>query len=133
MKKIILTFLVPLFFLSNAFAVESDLRKNNINKQEVTIGETIQAPVLTNTGNTAKEVKKTSKLKTFFKKLNPFKKAQSDIGNYIIAFFLGLLLGIIGILIAFLIYLNHENRKRIMNFAWVGWLWWLAIFAIILL
>lgn len=85
-----------------------------------------------NSDENPEKIKSDSKIKSFFKKLNPFKKAEDDFPKFLIAFLFGFLLGLIGILIAFLIYLKNENRKRIMSFAWLGWLWWLVIFSLIL-
>ena len=134
MKKILLVLCIPLFLFGNMFAVDNNTEVSVNETQEVAIStssSTVAVPI--SQKETYTKVKK-SKIKKFFKRLNPFKKAKGDdFTNYVIAFLLGLLLGLIGILIAFLIYLNHDNRKRIMNFAWIGWLWWLVIFSLILL
>ncbi|MCD4792398.1 MAG: hypothetical protein K8R54_04130 [Bacteroidales bacterium] len=83
---------------------------------------------------------KTSKNKTFFGKTkekistlkHKTKKFFRSKGFYIGAFLLGFFLGLIGILIVFLVNLNHPERKAKMRFAWLGWVWWLVILSIIL-
>jgi len=132
MKKFLLILCIPIFLSGNLYAVDQNTERSNCDIQELTINEGVDvfdAPVF----KKEKFKKKDSKIRKFFKKLNPFKKRQSDFVHYFIAFFLGLLLGLIGILIAFLIYLKHESRKRIMSFAWLGWLWWLVILSLILI
>ena len=134
MKKVLLVLCIPLFLFGNMFAVDNNTEVSVNEKQEITIStssSTVGVPI--SQKETYTKVKE-SKIKKFFKRLNPFKKAQGDdFANYIVAFLLGFLLGLIGVLIAFLIYMNHENRKGIMKFAWIGWLWWLVIFSLILL
>jgi len=72
------------------------------------------------------------------RKLNPLnllsvKKASSNSGNYIIAWVLGFLFGLIGVLITFLVYLKHENRKDIVRMAWLGWLTGLLVVLLIII
>lgn len=133
MKKILLVLCIPIFFFGNMQAADNRSETSVLNSQELSEAEAAPSDDALTIKTKTLTKKSDSKLKRFFKRLNPFKKMQGDFTNYFIAFLLGLLLGIIGILIAFLIYLNHENRKGIMKFAWIGWLWWLVIFSILLL
>jgi hypothetical protein len=46
-------------------------------------------------------------------------------------FFLGLLIGLIGVLIAYLI--NDDKKKQRVKWAWIGWVVWLVILGVSLL
>jgi hypothetical protein len=134
MKKFLLLLCIPLFFAGqiNATDVYEDQQASETTQQVLT-DDTYAADEAPNTKDFNKKIKKL-KRKSIIDKLNPFKKAETEegYGNFIVAFLLGFLLGLIGVLIAFLIYLKHENRKRIMSFAWLGWLWWLVLLTLIL-
>ena len=56
------------------------------------------------------------------------KYAEGSGGFHAGGFFLGLLLGLIGVLIAYLI--KDDKKKNRVKWAWIGWVVWLVILAI---
>jgi len=58
------------------------------------------------------------------------KMAEGSGGFHAGGFFLGLLLGLIGVLIAYLI--NDDKKKSRVKWAWIGWVVWLVILLIAL-
>ena len=56
------------------------------------------------------------------------KMAEGSGGFHAGGFFLGLLLGLIGVLIAYLI--NDDKKKTRVKWAWIGWVVWLVILLI---
>ena len=65
--------------------------------------------------------------KRFVKKLE--KRADGTNGFHAGGFFLGLLLGLIGVLIAYLI--KDDKKRNRVKWAWIGWGVWLVILIII--
>jgi hypothetical protein len=56
--------------------------------------------------------------------------AEGGSGFHLGGFILGLLLGLIGVLIAYLI--KDDKKKARVKWAWIGWVAWLIIYGVIL-
>jgi len=57
--------------------------------------------------------------------------AEGSSGFHLGGFILGLLLGLIGVLIAYLI--KDDKKRARVKWAWIGWVAWLIIYGVILL
>jgi hypothetical protein len=57
--------------------------------------------------------------------------AEGGSGFHAGGFFLGLILGLIGVLIAYLI--KDDKKKARVKWAWIGWVIWLVVYGVILL
>jgi len=133
MKKFMLLFIFQTFFFGYMMGVDQNSEKQPDQEQSISS--------LKDCCNFEKQIsqnenfflKKVKKLKNIFKTFKQAKKSKGDFGNLIISFFLGFLFGIIGILISFLIYRKHVDRKRIVGMAWSGWAMALAIISLIFL
>ena len=126
MKKVTLTLTFLCLLFMSAFSDDESPKNSSENKSNMSV-----VKIEKQSGNhfiaQFKEIKekvKTGKIKESF---------GGPIGKMLIGFAFGFVLGLIGVLLTFLIFLKNPDRSLYVRGALVGWVWWMLILVLILL